>query len=310
MWNEKRSKFSDNKSNLNGESRFREYDLFKYWFRAVEKYAPWVNNIYLVTDRQTPKWLNKDHPKLKLVNHDEYIPNEYLPTFNSNVIELNMHRIKELSENFVLFSDDVFLNDYVHPDDFFKNNLPVESGIIYPIFPESEFDNIRLNNVAIINKYFSKRLVTKRNFSKFYNLMYGTSLIKQIINSPYNRFPGFEDKHLTTAHKKSTFEVVWEKQKDTLVNTSKHKFRELSDVNHWLVKYWNICEGNFYPQNSRFGAFFWVREYKSVIEDLKASKHKVICVNDEDEVEGLMTVKDSLIKSFEEKYPNKSKFEL
>ena len=32
------------------ESRFRNWDFFRFWFRAVEKYAPWVNNIYLVTN--------------------------------------------------------------------------------------------------------------------------------------------------------------------------------------------------------------------------------------------------------------------
>ena len=35
-------------------------------------------------------------PKLKLVSHKDYIPAEYLPTFNSNVIELWLHKIPEL----------------------------------------------------------------------------------------------------------------------------------------------------------------------------------------------------------------------
>ena len=36
-------------------------------------------------------------------------PAEYLPTFNSNTIELNIHRIEGLADRFVLFNDDTFL---------------------------------------------------------------------------------------------------------------------------------------------------------------------------------------------------------
>lgn len=66
----------------------------KYWFRGVEKYAPWVHKIYFVTCGQKPDWLNENHDKLVLVNHEDYIPHEYLPTFSSHTIELNFHRIK------------------------------------------------------------------------------------------------------------------------------------------------------------------------------------------------------------------------
>ena len=56
-----------------------------------------------------PDWLNLDHPKLKLVTHKEFMPNEYLPTYNSAAIELNLHRIEGLSENYLYFNDDMYL---------------------------------------------------------------------------------------------------------------------------------------------------------------------------------------------------------
>lgn len=89
--------------------RYRDYGTFNYWFRMVEMHAPWVNNIYLITNGQRPKWLNVNHPKLKWVRHEEFIPKEYLPTFNASAIEMNIHRIDGLSENFVLFNDDMYL---------------------------------------------------------------------------------------------------------------------------------------------------------------------------------------------------------
>ena len=59
--------------------RYRDGGIFKYWFRAVEQYAPWVNCIYLVTNGQIPIWLNRNHPQIRLVSHKENIPEEYLP---------------------------------------------------------------------------------------------------------------------------------------------------------------------------------------------------------------------------------------
>ncbi|MDE8070900.1 stealth family protein, partial [Erysipelothrix rhusiopathiae] len=98
------------------DSDYRDWDIFKYWFRAVEMYAPWVNNVYLITYGHLPEFLNVDHPKLKIINHTDYIPKEYLPTFSSHAIELNMHRIEGLSEHFVYFNDDMFLNKPVTPE--------------------------------------------------------------------------------------------------------------------------------------------------------------------------------------------------
>ena len=44
--------------------RFRDWENLQYWFRGVEKFAPWVNKIYFVTYGHVPGWLNTEHPKL------------------------------------------------------------------------------------------------------------------------------------------------------------------------------------------------------------------------------------------------------
>ena len=67
-----------------------------------------------------PDWLNLDCPKLRFIKHEDYIPKKYLPTFNSHTIELNFNRIKELSERFVYFNDDMFIIDYMEKSDFFE----------------------------------------------------------------------------------------------------------------------------------------------------------------------------------------------
>jgi len=159
-----------NKSS-SSKNRYRDWDNLKYWFRGVEKYANWVNKIYFVTYGHLPKWLDVNNPKLVIVNHSDFIPQEFLPTFNSNTILLNLWRIKDLSENFVIFNDDMFLTDYVKKTDFFKNNLPCDSfcfNIIAPIGTNDTFFHMILNNIDIINKHFTKKNVMKKNIFKIY----------------------------------------------------------------------------------------------------------------------------------------------
>ena len=122
-WLEEKNKYLNIKGD-SGKNRFRDWDNLQYIFRGIEKHADWVNKIFFITWGHLPKWLNTDNPKLRIVKHEEFIPKEYLPTFNSNVIELNLHRIKDLSEKFVLFNDDLFILKDLKKEDFFKSNLP------------------------------------------------------------------------------------------------------------------------------------------------------------------------------------------
>ena len=48
----------DNSQNQYSEARFRDYGFLKYWFRGVEKFAPWVRKIHFVTCGQKPEWLD------------------------------------------------------------------------------------------------------------------------------------------------------------------------------------------------------------------------------------------------------------
>lgn len=85
IWQTKKAKYSGavdtSKNSMNSVKAYREWGTFKYWFRGVEKFAPWVNKIYLVTDQQKPSWLDIDNDKLVLIDHTEIICNDYLPVF-------------------------------------------------------------------------------------------------------------------------------------------------------------------------------------------------------------------------------------
>ena len=188
------------------EVRYRDWDNLQYWFRAVEKYTPWVNKIHFVTWGHLPKWLNVDHPKLHIVNHKDYIPEEYLPTFNSHTIEMNLHRIEGLAEQFVYFNDDMFINAPMQPEDFFVNGLPCDTFALDCIYwGKDSAGPYNGNDMAVINTYFPKKKALKENWKKWFKLRYGlNNLYKTLVLCPWRWFPGFYYQHLPNSFLKST----------------------------------------------------------------------------------------------------------
>ena len=103
--------------------RYHNRDELRYSLRSVAQYAPFVRNIYLVTDRQTPPWLNTDHPRIRVVFHQQIFKDAgVLPTFNSHAIESQLHHIENLSERYLYFNDDFFLGRSIRPSDFFATD--------------------------------------------------------------------------------------------------------------------------------------------------------------------------------------------
>jgi hypothetical protein len=125
-----------------------------------------------VTCGQKPEWLDDGNPRLRMVNHADYIPAECLPTFQSNTIELNLHRIPDLSERFVLFNDDLFLLRPVPPEFFFRKGLPVipcDLGVPRWIGC-SNTSRIALNNSGVLKNGLDVERLVWRNMWKFANL--------------------------------------------------------------------------------------------------------------------------------------------
>jgi hypothetical protein len=99
--------------------RFRDNDELRYSLRSLERFAPWIRTVHVVTDGSVPSWLNLSHPRLAIVPHERiFSRGDDLPTFNSHAIEANLHRIPGLSEFYLYFNDDVFLGNRVTPADF------------------------------------------------------------------------------------------------------------------------------------------------------------------------------------------------
>lgn len=107
------------------EKRFRDWGTLKYLLRGIETNMPFIRNVYLVVSHpsQVPSWVNQDN--LKIVLHSDIIPQEYLPTFNSTTIEMFLHRIDGLDEEYIYFNDDIFPVAPCKAEDFFRDGKAV-----------------------------------------------------------------------------------------------------------------------------------------------------------------------------------------
>lgn len=310
-WVEEKNKFLPENAKINsftnGQNRFEDQGLLKYWFRGIEKYMPWVNKVHFVTWGHYPSWLNLDNPKLHIVTHKDFIPAKYLPTFNSNSILLNLHRIPDLADNFVYFNDDMFVINECEENNFFKSNLPCDMAVLNPIFaPDKDpFWDMMLNNVMVINKNFDKKSSIRKNRRKWYALNYGfKNIIRNVCLKPYKCFPGFYDSHLPNAFNKSTFIEVWSANEEICDSTCLNKFRTENDITEWTMKYWQLAKGDFCSINkNKLGRFVSLKD-KSALNYLKTNpKAPLVCINDE-------TDDYSQINEwFNKKFPNKSSFE-
>lgn len=156
---ENSSALGDN--DFNGACRYRDIGALKYWFRGVELNCPWVRKIFFVvaSESQIPDWLNTANPKLRIVYHREYIPGELLPTFNSNVIEMFLNRLPDLSDRYILCNDDTYFMRPINEDRFFdlRSGLPkINRRIRFDVYRRGKtlFDNTLTNNYEFMKKHF------------------------------------------------------------------------------------------------------------------------------------------------------------
>jgi hypothetical protein len=108
------------------ERRFSDNDEIRFCLRSIRNYAPWVCNIWLVTDNQVPASIDRQLAELdniRIVDHREIFRGheELLPTFNSFAIESMLWRIDGLADRFLYFNDDMMLVGPVDSADFFSN---------------------------------------------------------------------------------------------------------------------------------------------------------------------------------------------
>lgn len=219
-WLKKKQGFLDKKINTVG--RYQNNEELKYSLRSIEKHIPWVRKIFIVTDNQTPSFLDTNHSKIQIIDHSEIIPNEYLPSFNSSVIEYFMYKIPGLSEFFLYSNDDMFINADLTPSFFFRNGLPI----------------IRIKK----NPYIKLKIQFKRALNlNVNNYRLAIENAYTIFKKKFNAFYPFTPHHNIDAYLKSNIKTLVEDVFPEELNKSfLNRFRQQNDIQRILISYYSI----------------------------------------------------------------------
>lgn len=259
--------------------RFRDMGVFNYWFRCIEKNMPWVRYVFLVlaSPSQIPSWLNVNHPKLKIVYHDQFIPKEELPTFNSSVINCYVPFIEELSDNYILFNDDFFVISKINEYDYFKNNIP-------------------------IGKFNASRGKPGGKEPWYHNICNNSTIVESLFNVNQHIMP----EHGPIAFKKSLQIFVHNKLKKQIKYAlSNSKFRQNKNITDWIFYDIQALTNNMIKRNNNILSFQYVNSlnFKSI--------SKLVCFNDNETLneKTYNDFKNKVKKYLESKFNKKSSFE-
>jgi len=314
-WREEKARYDTTRGTDDNEERYRDWELLKYWFRGVEKYAPWVRKIHFITWGHLPDWLNTEHEKLHVVRHEDYIPGKYLPVFNSNLIEIYMHKIEGLSEHFVYFNDDFLLIRDTKPEDFYKNGKPCDMLAFQPVVANPVnpvMSHLYLNNSLVLCKHFNKRENVKAHPGNYFKIGYPPLYFcYNMLELAFPLYTGFYTVHGPSPFCKTTFEEIWEKEREALEAMSVNRFRSNTDLTPYLFREWQKLSNNFKPTNvlKDFAYFNIAKENQKLLNTIRKQKKKIICINDANIGSEFERVKQELQETFMQILPEVSSFE-
>lgn len=216
---------TEEKSAVNCDGRYADNDELKYSLRSIEKYAPWLRRIFIVTDNQVPVWLDTANPKVRIVDHKEIMPDVCLPCFNSAVIEHFLYRIPGLAEHFIYANDDMFINKPVTPETFFgKDGLPI---VRFNRRPFRKWTLLFKEKVQ--GKRLSNYVQTIRNSA-------------ELVEKKYGKYYGGKTHHNIDAYLRSDYEHAAKVFEDEIRTTLPNHVRSENDIQRNIYSYVALAE--------------------------------------------------------------------
>lgn len=263
------------------EKRFRDWGTLPYLFRGIAVNMPFIRKVHLVVAResQVPQWINRD--EVNIVLHSDIIPAEYLPTFNCNPIEMHLHRIKGLDEEYLYFNDDIFPLKECKAEDFFVDG----KGILG----------------------MSKHWL---NFGMFKHICKNSdTLARKVLGlKPSVRF--LRPQHVCTPMLKSECEQLYaHAEKEILASLT--TTRSENNLNQYLFLDYMFLRGNLInkrlsKKHFSVGATSTQRMRKFIANPT----HKLVCINDVQlSEERYKELRRAILETFEERFPQRSKYE-
>ncbi|MEV7885081.1 stealth family protein [Streptomyces sp. NPDC002817] len=273
-----------------GASRYTSHDELRYALRSLEMYAGFVRHVYLVTDSQIPDWLDPQAEGLTVIDHRDILPADALPVFNSHAIESRLHHIPGLSEHYLYFNDDVFINRPVGAEHFFHGNgiariplSPLKLGIGAPHPLEPAPNSAGKNAREIISRFHGRQITNKSLHTPHPQLL---SVMREMESL------GIEE----------------------LDRTSYSRFRSTSDVApaSTLHHHWAMATARAVPADYRFRYVqLGTPDMRRRLSRLAAGEDvDFFCLNDVDTPPEARSAAQAAISAFlERKYPFPSRYE-
>lgn len=264
--------------------RFRPLGFLKYIFRGIAENMPWVNEVvFIVSSKsQIPEWLDTNNDKIRIITHDEFIPKKYLPTFNSNTIEMFLSDIPGLSEYLIYGNDDF---------------IPLSNMKIGNYFTSNGLPRISYRMTNNVNSEFRK--MCKRNWDMNVKLF----PLKKLYAGYYFR-QYHESQPITLSLLKEASKIF---KKDMLESITRKRDNH-KNLSQYIYYDYMIASGKC----ARRGPYFSYNELlgkklKKIIKEIDERKHKWICLNDT--AHANMNIIDSILIAFNNRYPNKCIYE-
>ena len=264
------------------QKRFRDWGTLKYLLRGIEANMPFIRNVYLVVSHssQVPQWV--DQSQLKIVLHKDIIPADYLPTFNCNPIEMHLHRIDGLDEEYLYFNDDLYPLAPCRPEDFFRDGKGV-IGMYRHLFSPNMYKKI-----CRISDQVGRRLAGKGNALTF-----------------------MRPQHICSPMLKSVCTQLYDSNVPEIRQTSESRTRKERNLCQYVYLDYMYHKGLIIPEkisNRHFSVALASAE--RLKEFLKNPDRKLVCINDVK----LSDVKyeelrNAIHEAFESVFPEKSRFE-
>lgn len=263
------------------QKRFRDWGTLKYLLRGIETNMPFIRNVYLVVSHssQVPEWA--DQSQLKIVLHKDIIPADYLPTFNCNPIEMHLHRIDGLDEEYLYFNDDLYPLAPCRPEDFFRDGKGV-LGFSRHFLASGMYKKICRNS----DTHARKALGLKPSFCFV------------------------RPQHTCTPMFKSECEQLYSLlEQDILASLT--RVRTSENLNQYLFLDYQLYKGRMINEkisNKHYSVA--VTSPEKLKSFILSPARNLMCVNDVRlSEERYLKLRSAMIEAFEQKFPHKSRFE-
>ncbi len=263
------------------EKRFRDWGTLRYLFRGIAENMPFVRKVHLVVshESQVPEWIDRD--VVNIVLHKDIIPSEYLPVFNSNPIEMHLHRIDGLDEEYLYFNDDLFPLQKCEATDFFRDGKCF-LGMSHHLLVWDMFKRICRNSDHLARKALGLK----------------------------PRLFFLRPQHICTPMFKSECEELYAKVEDE-IRARITRIRSERNVTQYLFLDYIYLKGRLINRRlSKKHFSVGISAMDKIINFIKNPTRKLVCINDVKlSEERYAKLRTALLEAFEERFPTKSKYE-